>query len=246
LVGREETLLNDAQRLKQDLAEEMVEQYEEGRMSRRHMLKTVGQILGVTVVSPTLLASLGCSTPEAGDEEQEAAPVTESGTSGVTMEPDDPDIEAHGSPANGARLVARAWDDPAFKSRLLSDTKAAAAELGIDTSGPIEFVTVENTLQVHNLIVCTLCSCYPKAILGSPPDWYTSDNYRSRALLEPRAVLREFGFDPGDNVKIAVHDSTYEIRYMVLPMRPPGTKRMSQEELTQLVTRDCLIGVEIP
>jgi nitrile hydratase len=205
----------------------MVEQYEEDRISRRHMLKTVGQILGVTVVSPTLLASLGCSTLGASDEEQEAASVPESDSS-------------------GARLVARAWDDPAFKARLLSDTTSAAAELGIDTSGPIEFVTVENTLQVHNLVVCTLCSCYPEAILGSPPDWYKSDNYRSRALLEPRALLREFGFDTGDDKKIAVHDSTYEIRYMVLPMRPRDTEGMSEEKLTQLVTRDCLIGVEIP
>jgi nitrile hydratase subunit alpha len=238
--------LHDSQRLKRNLAQEMVEQYEEGRMSRRHMLKTVGQILGVTVVSPTLLASLGCSTPEAGDEEQEAAPVSESGTSGVTLEPGDPDIKAHGSPANGSKLVARAWVDPAFKFRLLSDTKAAAAELGIDTSEPLEFVTVENTPQVHNLIVCTLCSCYPEAILGAAPEWYESDNYRSRALLDPRALIGEFGFDPGDDVKIAVHDSTYEIRYMVLPMRPPGTEDMSEEELTRLVTRDCLIGVKVP
>ena len=238
--------MNDAQRLKRYLAEELVEEYEEGRMSRRHMIKTVGRILGVTVVSPTLLASLGCSTPGAGDEEQEAASMPESANSDVTVEPEDPGIEAHGSPANGARLVARAWVDPEFKSRLLSDTKAAAAELSIDTSGPVEFVTVENTPRVHNLIVCTLCSCYPKAILGSPPDWYTSDSYRSRALLEPRVVIREFGFDPGDAVKIAVHDSTYEIRYMVLPMRPPGTNGRSEEDLTRLVTRDCLIGAEVP
>ncbi len=176
-------------------------------------------------MSPTLLASLGCSTPEAGDEEQEAAPVSESGTSGGTLEPEDPDIKAHGSPANGSKLLARAWVDPAFKFRLLSDTKAAVAEFGIDTSEPLEFVTVENTPQVHNLIVCTLCSCYPEAILGA---------------------AGEFGFDPGDDVKIAVHDSTYEIRYMVLSMRPPGTEGMSEEELTRLVTRDCLIGVKVP
>jgi nitrile hydratase subunit alpha len=238
--------MNDAQSGKRYLAEEMVEEYEEGRISRRHMIKTVARILGVTVVSPTLLASLGCSTPEAGDEKQEAAYVPESGTSGVTVEPDDPDIEAAGSPANGARLVAQAWVDPEFKSRLLSDTNAAAAELGIDTSGPLKFVTVENTLQVHNLIVCSLCSCYPKAILGLPPDWYTNDNYRLRALFEPRTVIREFGFDPGDDVKIAVHDSTSEIRYIVLPLRPPDTEDMSEEELTRLITRDCLIGVEVP
>jgi nitrile hydratase alpha subunit len=145
--------------------------------------------------------------------------------------------------ANGARLVARAWVDPDFKARLLSDTKAAALELGIDASGPVEFVVVENTPEVHNLIVCTLCSCYPRAILGRPPDWYKSFNYRSRAVKEPRAVMREFGFEPPDGVEVVVHDSTADMRYMVLPMRPPGTDDMSEEELAKLVTRDSLIGV---
>ena len=147
------------------------------------------------------------------------------------------------TPANGARLVARAWVDPAFKARLLSDTKAAALELGIDASGPVEFVVVENTPEVHNLIVCTLCSCYPRAILGRPPDWYKSFNYRSRAVKEPRAVMREFGFEPPDDAEVVVHDSTADIRYMVLPMRPSGTDGMSEEELAELVTRDSLIGV---
>jgi len=150
------------------------------------------------------------------------------------------------SPANGARLVARAWVDPEFKARLLSDTKAAAMELGIDASGPVEFVVVENTPQAHNLIVCTLCSCYPRAILGRPPDWYKSFNYRSRAVREPRAVMREFGFEPPDGVEIMVHDSTADVRYMVLPMRPPGTEDMGEEELAELVTRDSLIGVSPP
>lgn len=150
------------------------------------------------------------------------------------------------SPANGAKLVARAWVDPEFKARLLSDTKAAAAELGIDASGPVEFVVVENTPEVHNLIVCTLCSCYPRAILGRPPDWYKSFNYRSRAVNEPRAVMREFGLEIPEDVEVAVHDSSADIRYMVLPMRPPGTEDMSEEELAQLVTRDCLIGVTVP
>ncbi len=150
------------------------------------------------------------------------------------------------SPANGARLVARAWVDPEFKARLLSDTKAAAMELGIDASGPVEFVVVENTPRVHNLIVCTLCSCYPRAILGRPPDWYKSFNYRSRAVKEPRAVMREFGFEPPDGVEIIVHDSTADMRYMVLPMRPPGTEDMGEEELAELVTRDSLIGVSAP
>jgi nitrile hydratase len=150
------------------------------------------------------------------------------------------------SPANGARLVARAWVDPEFKARLLSDTKAAARELGIDASGPVEFVVVENTPRVHNLIVCTLCSCYPRAILGRPPDWYKSFNYRSRAVKEPRAVMREFGFEPPDGVEVLVHDSTADMRYMVLPMRPPGTQDMSEGELAELVTRDTLIGVSVP
>ena len=150
------------------------------------------------------------------------------------------------SPANGAKLVARAWVDPGFKARLLSDTKAAALELGIDASGPVEFVTVENTPEVHNLIVCTLCSCYPRAILGRPPDWYKSFAYRSRAVREPRAVMREFGFEPPEGVRISVHDSSADIRYMILPMRPPGTEDMSEEELAGFITRDCLIGTAVP
>lgn len=150
------------------------------------------------------------------------------------------------TPANGARLVARAWADPQFKARLLTDTKSAAIELGIDASGPVEFVTVENTPEVHNLIVCTLCSCYPRAILGRPPDWYKSFNYRSRAVKEPRAVMREFGFEPGEDVEVTVHDSTADIRYLVLPMRPSGTEGMSEEELAALVTRDSMIGVSQP
>jgi nitrile hydratase len=150
------------------------------------------------------------------------------------------------SPENGARLVARAWVDPEFKARLLSDTKAAAMELGIDASAPVEFVVVENTPHVHNLIVCTLCSCYPRAILGRPPDWYKSFNFRSRAAKEPRAIMCEFGFEPPDGVEVVVHDSTADMRYMVLPMRPSGTEGMSEEELAELVTRDSLIGVSIP
>ncbi|ABG05244.1 nitrile hydratase, alpha subunit [Rubrobacter xylanophilus DSM 9941] len=150
------------------------------------------------------------------------------------------------SPANGARLVARAWVDPEFRRRLLADTKAAALELGIDASGPVEFVVVENTPEVHNLIVCTLCSCYPRAILGRPPDWYKSFEYRSRAVREPRAVMREFGHEPPEGVRVAVHDSTADVRYMVLPMRPEGTEGMSEEELAALVTRDSLIGVSVP
>ena len=168
---------------------------------------------------------------------------------GILTEPEIQDRIAYmesRSPENGARLVARAWVDPAFKARLLSNTKAAAVELGIDTSGPVEFVVVENTPRVHNLIVCTLCSCYPRAILGRPPDWYKSFNYRSRAAKEPRAVMREFGFEPPDGVEVVVHDSTADVRYMVLPMRPPDTEDLREEELAKLVTRDALIGVNVP
>src|SRR5438874_1773871 len=151
-------------------------------------------------------------------------------------------IEAR-SPANGARLVARAWVDPAFKQRLLSNPKAACAEMGIDASGLVEFVVLENTDTVHNLVVCTLCSCYPRPILGRPPDWYKSFAYRSRAVVEPRAVMREFGTELPDSVEVRVFDSSADIRYLVLPVRPPGTEGWSEEQLAELVTRDSLIGV---
>ena len=147
---------------------------------------------------------------------------------------------------NGARLVARAWVDLAFKERLLSDTKAAAAELGMDASGTVEFATVENTDEIHNVIVCTLCSCYPRAILGRPPDWYKSFAYRSRVVVEPREVLREFGLELPEGKRIAVHDSSADLRYLVLPQRPEGTERMGEDELAALVTRDSLIGTDVP
>ncbi len=147
---------------------------------------------------------------------------------------------------NGARLVARAWVDSAFKERLLSDTKAAAAELGVDASGPVEFATVENTDEVHNVIVCTLCSCYPRAILGRPPDWYKSFAYRSRVVAEPREVLREFGLELPENKRVAVHDSSADLRYLVLPQRPEGTEEMGEDELVALVTRDSLVGTDVP
>lgn len=150
------------------------------------------------------------------------------------------------SPANGARLVARAWVDEDFKARLLSDGKAAAIEFGIDAVASPELVVVENTPDVHNLIVCTLCSCYPRNVLGRPPDWYKSFEYRSRAVREPRAVMREFGFELSENTRVAVHDSTADVRYMVLPMRPSGTEGLDEEELAELVTRDALIGVDVP
>ena len=168
---------------------------------------------------------------------------------GVLTEPEVQDSIAYmetRSPANGARLVARAWVDEGFEKLLLSDAKAAALQLGMEPEHPAEFVVVKNTPRVHNLIVCTLCSCYPRAVLGRPPDWYKSFEYRSRAVREPRAVMREFGFEPPEGVEVIVHDSTADVRYMVLPMRPPGTEDMDETELAQLVTRDSLVGVNVP
>ena len=149
------------------------------------------------------------------------------------------------TPARGARLVARAWVDDGFRERLLADSKAAAAELDIDL-GPIPILVMENTPGTHNLVVCTLCSCYPRFLLGLPPDWYKSRSYRSRAVREPRRVLAEFGTGIDAGRRIRVHDSTADMRYMILPMRPSGTEGMSEEALAGLVTRDCLIGVTEP
>lgn len=149
------------------------------------------------------------------------------------------------TPARGATLVARAWTDPGFKARLVADSKAAAAEIGMDI-GPIPILVMENTPKVHNLIVCTLCSCYPKMLLGTPPDWYKSRSYRRRAISEPRKVLSEFGTALGDDVELRVHDSTADMRYMVLPMRPEGTDGMDEAALAALVTRDCMVGVALP
>ena len=132
-----------------------------------------------------------------------------------------------------------------FRQRLLADSKAAAAELGIDI-GPIPILVMENTPEIHNLVVCTLCSCYPKFLIGIPPDWYKSRNYRSRAVREPRRVLAEFGTEIDPDVEIRVHDSTADMRYMILPMRPAGTDGMSETELAELVARDSLIGVTVP
>jgi nitrile hydratase len=149
------------------------------------------------------------------------------------------------TPALGARVVARAWVDPAYRGRLLADGSAAVRELGIDM-GTTRLVVVENTPQVHNLIVCTLCSCYPRPVLGLPPDWYKSNAYRSRAVREPRAVLAEFGTVLPEGVTVRVHDSTAEMRYLVLPQRPGGTDGLSETELAELVTRDSMVGVSLP
>ena len=146
------------------------------------------------------------------------------------------------NPAIGARVVARAWTDPAFKARLLADGSAACRELGIDI-GATRLVAVENEPTAHNLVVCTLCSCYPRALLGLPPDWYKSRDYRARAVREPRAVLAEFGTILPAGTTVRVHDSTADMRYLVLPQRPPGTAELDEPALAALVTRDSMIGV---
>ncbi len=150
-------------------------------------------------------------------------------------------MEGRGA-GTGARLVARAWVDPAFKAHLLVDARDAAADLGIP-GGPFRVLVMENTAAVHNMIVCTLCSCYPRVLLGLPPAWYKGTAYRSRAVREPRAVLAEFGLHLPDDVTLRVHDSTADMRYMVLPMRPAGTEDWDEERLAALVTRDSLIGI---
>ena len=146
-------------------------------------------------------------------------------------------------PRNGAQVVARAWSDPEYKARLLEDGTAAIAELGFGGAQGEHMVVVENTATIHNLVVCTLCSCYPWPTLGLPPVWYKSSAYRSRAVIEPRAVLDEFGVDVGEDVEVRVWDSTAEVRYLVLPARPPGTEGLSETELADIVTRDSMIGV---
>lgn len=147
-------------------------------------------------------------------------------------------------PMLGARVVARAWSDPAFKRRLLDDGTAAIRELGIDNND-LQLAVVENTPGLHNMVVCTLCSCYPWFLIGLPPVWYKSAPYRSRAVIEPRAVLAEFGLELPAARQVRVHDSTSELRYMVLPERPAGTEGWSEQQLAALVTRDSMIGVAL-
>src|SRR5215813_514173 len=145
-------------------------------------------------------------------------------------------------PRNGARVVAKAWTDPAYKQRLLADPDHAIAELGYGGVGGEHMVVVENTPTLHNMVVCTLCSCYPWPVLGLPPIWYKSAPYRSRAVIDPRGVLREFGLELGSEVEVRVWDSTSEVRYLVLPERPAGTEHLSEESLAALVSRDSMIG----
>ena len=148
--------------------------------------------------------------------------------------------------ALGAKLVARAWVDPEFRARLLASGRAACEELGISFFEDTQLIVVENTEKIHNILVCTLCSCYPRPVLGLPPDWYKSRAYRSRAVREPRGVLTEFGTVLPEGVTVRVHDSTADMRYLVLPMRPEGTEALSESELAELVTRDSMVGVSLP
>jgi nitrile hydratase len=149
------------------------------------------------------------------------------------------------TPERGAKVVARAWTDPTFKERLLNNGTKGCEELGLDVPA-LKLVVVENTPRVHNVIVCTLCSCYPRMLLGIPPDWYKSRAYRSRMVREPRGVLKEFGLEIPVETQIRVHDSTADMRYLVLPMRPAGTEGWSEERLAALVSRDSMIGVALP
>lgn len=146
-------------------------------------------------------------------------------------------------PRNGAQVIARAWVDPGYKKRFLADASAAIAEFGFTSQQGEHIVAVENTPKVHNLIVCTLCSCYPWPVLGLPPVWYKSAPYRSRAVIDPRGVLREFGLELPEDAEVRVWDSTAEVRYIVLPERPAGSENMSEQELAALVTRDAMVGV---
>ena len=146
-------------------------------------------------------------------------------------------------PHNGARIVARAWTDPAYKRRLLTDATAAIGEVGFGGQQGEDMVVIENTPKVHNMVVCTLCSCYPWPVLGLPPVWYKSAPYRARAVIDPRGVLKELGLEVNEEVEVRVWDSTAELRYLVLPERPAGTDGWTEEQLAALVTRDAMVGV---
>ena len=149
------------------------------------------------------------------------------------------------SPTNGARVVARAWVDPEFKAALLADAGAASRAMGFDI-GPMHLIALENTKEVHNVVVCTLCSCYPRNLLGLPPDWYKTRAYRSRTVIEPRKVLSEFGLELPEQMQVRVHDSTADMRYIVLPAQPEASLGLTEEELAAWVTRDSMIGVGLP
>lgn len=157
------------------------------------------------------------------------------------------DLQDSRTPALGAKVVVKAWTDPEFKEALLKEPlKAISDHFGLAISTPLELVVLENTPTLHNVVVCTLCSCYPRMLLGIPPAWYKTTDYRSRVVIEPRAVLKEFGTILSDDVEIRVSDSTADVRYLVLPLRPAGTEKMTTEELEALVTRDTMIGTAVP
>lgn len=157
------------------------------------------------------------------------------------------DIQDSKTPALGAKVVAKAWTNSDFKQRLLKNPLETINEdFGLQISTPLELVVLENTADVHNVVVCTLCSCYPRMLLGIPPAWYKSTDYRSRVVVEPRAVLKEFGLELSEQIQVRVSDSTADIRYLVLPIRPPGTEKMTLDELESLVTRDTMIGTAVP
>lgn len=157
------------------------------------------------------------------------------------------DLQDSRTPAAGAKVIARAWTDPAFKARLIADPLTAVVEeFALEITTPLKLVVLENTPSVHNVVVCTLCSCYPRMLLGIPPAWYKSIDYRSRVVVEPRKVLAEFGCIVPSEVELRVSDSTADLRYLVLPMRPAGTEKMTEEQLAALVTRDAMIGTSLP
>ncbi len=149
-------------------------------------------------------------------------------------------------PNRGPKVVAKAWNDPKFRKALLADANPVIEEMGIDLEHAARVIVVENTPEVHNIVVCTLCSCYPRVLMGQPPTWYKSRSYRSRVVYEPRAVLKEFGTELPEGVVVRTHDSNADMRYMVLPMQPEGTEEWSEEQLEKIVSRDCLVGVSVP
>jgi nitrile hydratase len=233
----------------------MAERQRDGRkpdLGRRDFLKTVttgaaGAVAGAAPLSaqtqPSADHQVLPSDPALRTKALESLLVEKGYVDPATLDAFIDTYEHKVGPHNGAKVVARAWRDPAFKKRLLDDAPKAIAELGLTSGIGDHTVVVENTPTLHNLIVCTLCSCYPFALIGLPPVWYKSAAYRSRAVIDPRGVLREFGTAIGDDVEVRVWDSTAEVRYLVLPERPAGTEGLSEEALASLVTRDSMVGV---
>jgi nitrile hydratase len=229
---------------------------QQSALDRRHFLKTVtgsaaGALAGASPLSAQQTQSrdngvdhqVVPSDPALRTKALESLLVEKGYVDSATLDAYVDTYEHKVGPRNGARVVARAWLDPAFKRRLLEDAPKAIGELGMTSGMGDHTVVVENTPKVHNLIVCTLCSCYPFALIGLPPVWYKSAAYRSRAVIDPRGVLREFGTTVGEDVEVRVWDSTAEVRYLVLPERPAGTDGLGEDELVSLITRDSMVGV---